>query len=59
MHDNAEYFSIRGIITQVKQENLAYPACRGDGCNKKVTLQNNGKWHCEKCDQSCDQPEYR
>jgi len=58
MHDNAEYFSVRGIITQIKQDNIAYPACRGDGCNKKVNLQSD-VWYCEKCNQSWDKPEYR
>jgi replication factor A1 len=58
MHDSADYFSIRGIITQIKQDNVAYPACRGDGCNKKVNPQSDA-WYCEKCNQSWDKPEYR
>ena len=50
------YFSARGTIMHIKQENIAYPAC--PSCNKKVFEQHDG-WRCEKCDRSHPQPEYR
>lgn len=50
------YFSTRGTIMHIKQENVAYPAC--PGCNKKVFEQHDG-WRCEKCERSHEKPEYR
>ncbi|KAJ3541514.1 hypothetical protein NM688_g6073 [Phlebia brevispora] len=59
MHgDKAEYFSARGTIMHVRPENLAYPACQTQGCNKKVIEQHDG-WRCERCDRSWDKPSYR
>ncbi|KAK7694058.1 hypothetical protein QCA50_003634 [Cerrena zonata] len=50
------YFSTRGTIMHIKQENVAYPAC--PTCNKKVFEQHDG-WRCEKCERSHEKPEYR
>ncbi|KAJ1931440.1 Replication factor A protein 1 [Kickxella alabastrina] len=39
---------------------MAYPACPGEGCNKKITEdQSSGQWRCEKCQRSYPAPEYR
>lgn len=56
--DKPEYFTSRATILSIKSENIAYPACRGENCNKKVTDSGSG-WFCEKCNQSWDKPEYR
>ena len=56
--DKPEYFSARGTIMHVRSENLAYPACRTDGCSKKVIEQHDG-WRCEKCEKTWDKPSYR
>jgi replication factor A1 len=57
--DKADYFSLRATVVHLKQDNLYYPACGSENCNKKVTLDGNGSWRCEKCDQSFDKPNYR
>lgn len=56
--DKPDYFSARVIITLIKTENLSYPACPSEGCNKKVTEVVDG-WKCEKCERTYDRPEYR
>lgn len=56
--DTADYFTARATIISIKHENIAYPACKSDSCNKKVVDAGNG-YHCEKCDKTWDQPEYR
>ena len=59
MHgDKPEYFAARGTVMHVKAENLAYPACHTEKCNKKVIEQHDG-WRCEKCDRSWEKPSYR
>jgi len=56
--DTADYFTARATIISIKHENIAYAACKGENCNKKVTDTGNG-WRCEKCDQTWDKAEYR
>ncbi|ORX64153.1 replication factor-a protein [Basidiobolus meristosporus CBS 931.73] len=58
MGDKPDYFLAKGTVVFLKQENLAYPACPSDSCNKKVT-EDAGGWRCEKCNRSYDAPEYR
>ena len=57
--DKADYFNMRATIVHLKQDNLYYPACPSENCNKKVNLEGNNLWRCEKCDRSFDAPEYR
>ena len=59
MTDTADYFSTKATIIYVKQENVAYPACLSEGCNKKVVESDSGVWRCEKCDKNHDRPEWR
>ncbi|PCH37707.1 replication factor-a protein, partial [Wolfiporia cocos MD-104 SS10] len=56
--DQAETFFARGTIMHIKADNIAYPACRSENCNKKVFEGGDG-WRCEKCDRSWDKPQYR
>lgn len=56
--EKAEYFSIRATVMNVKPENIAYPACPSQTCNKKVTEEGN-VWRCEKCEKTYPAPEYR
>ncbi|KAF9227715.1 replication factor-A protein 1 [Gyrodon lividus] len=58
MSDKADFFSARATVMHIKSENIAYPACPAQGCNKKVTEVNDG-WRCEKCEKTFDRPEYR
>lgn len=59
MTENADYFSTKATIIYVKQDNLAYPACLTEGCNKKVIEVDPGEWRCEKCNLTHPKPEYR
>jgi replication factor A1 len=59
MSESTDYFSTKATIVYVKRENVSYPACLNDGCNKKVTDMGDGTWRCEKCDQTHQKPEYR
>ncbi|KAH8117078.1 replication factor-a protein [Phellopilus nigrolimitatus] len=58
MGDTPENFSCRATIVHIKADNLSYPACPSDQCNKKVVETGEG-WKCEKCDRSYSSPEYR
>ncbi|KAI0317460.1 replication factor-a protein [Amylostereum chailletii] len=58
MSDNPEYFSTRATIMSIKPDNLWYPACPSESCNKKVVESHDG-WRCEKCDRSYEKPQYR
>lgn len=59
MSDDTDLFSIKATIIYVKQENIAYPACLTEKCNKKVIEVSEGEWRCEKCDKTWDRPDYR
>ncbi|TFK54656.1 replication factor-a protein [Heliocybe sulcata] len=56
--DKADYFSCRATIMHIKGDNISYPACPTEGCNKKV-VDIGGQWRCEKCDRSFERPEHR
>ena len=53
-----EFSSCRATIVHIKTDNLAYPACKSEGCSKKVTETGEG-WSCEKCNRSWEAPQYR
>jgi replication factor A1 len=59
MGENTDWFSIKATILYVKKDNVSYPACQTEGCNKKVVEINPGEWRCEKCDKAWDRPEHR
>lgn len=59
MGENTDWFSIKATILYVKKDNVAYPACQTEACNKKVVEINPGEWRCEKCDKTWDRPDYR
>ncbi|KAI8818562.1 uncharacterized protein EV422DRAFT_537495 [Fimicolochytrium jonesii] len=56
--EKPDYFMIRGTVMFIKNENISYPACQSESCNKKVTDIGNG-WRCEKCDKTWPAPSYR
>ncbi|EIW60181.1 replication factor-a protein [Trametes versicolor FP-101664 SS1] len=58
MSDKVDTFSSRATIMHIKGDNIAYPACPSQGCNKKVVLMGDS-WRCENCDKSYPQPEHR
>src|SRR5262249_34584911 len=57
--EKPDYFSCRVTITFGKTDkDMWYPACKSDGCSKKVTDYGDG-WMCEKCSKKWDEPDYR
>ncbi|EKM55320.1 uncharacterized protein PHACADRAFT_255854 [Phanerochaete carnosa HHB-10118-sp] len=56
--DKPDFFSAHATIMHIKSDNIAYPACQNQGCNKKVIEQHDG-WRCEKCDKVFERPSYR
>lgn len=59
MGENTDWFTVKATIIYVKQDNIAYPACLTEGCNKKTVEFDPGQWRCEKCQKTWDRPEYR
>ncbi len=57
--EDTDYFSLKATIVYIKADNFCYPACRSEGCNKKVTDMGDGTWRCEKCNINHDRPSYR
>ncbi|OMH81163.1 Replication factor A protein 1 [Zancudomyces culisetae] len=58
--DKPDYFTIDANIIFIKSENLAYPACPSESCNKKVVLDSSSQlWHCEQCQKGFPSPKYR
>lgn len=57
--ETPDYFNVRGTIVFVKGDNLSYPACPTDRCNKKVVKEDDNAWRCEKCEKVHEAPEYR
>jgi replication factor A1 len=54
--EKADWFTMKAVVVYVKPDTLFYTACPGEGCSKKVNMEN-GEWRCEKCDRSypdCD-----
>lgn len=59
MSENPDYFSLKATIIYIKKENVCYPACLSERCNKKVTELDPGQWRCEHCDKTHPRPDYR
>ncbi|KAL0946802.1 hypothetical protein HGRIS_012973 [Hohenbuehelia grisea] len=53
-----DHFSTRATIMHIKSENISYPACPTERCNKKV-IQDGDGWRCESCNQTYPNPEHR
>lgn len=58
MGQDPDYFTTKATIVYIKQDNLYYPACMGENCNKKVVSVDGG-WRCERCDVTYPKPQYR
>ncbi|QDS71633.1 hypothetical protein FKW77_007381 [Venturia effusa] len=57
--EKPDYFNVKGTVVYIRQENIYYPACASEDCNKKVVEVDPGSWRCEKCDRSFPKPQYR
>ncbi|BGP13947.1 hypothetical protein JCM10213_005531 [Rhodosporidiobolus nylandii] len=59
MSERPDFFATRATITYIKGDNLSYPACPTERCNKKMNQEGEGMWRCEKCEQVYEAPQYR
>ncbi|XVF13750.1 hypothetical protein REPUB_Repub08aG0234500 [Reevesia pubescens] len=61
--EKPDWITVVATIAYIKLDSFCYTACpiiNGDRqCNKKVTNNGDGKWWCDKCDRSVDEPDYR
>ncbi|KAH9606522.1 hypothetical protein KSS87_018912, partial [Heliosperma pusillum] len=61
--EKPDWITVCAALSFMKMDNFCYTACPlqiGDRqCNKKVTNSGDGKWQCERCDQSVDECDYR
>ncbi|CAL5359421.1 hypothetical protein CsSME_00049574 [Camellia sinensis var. sinensis] len=61
--EKPDWITVSAAISFMKVDNFCYTACPimiGDRqCNKKVTNNGDGKWRCDRCDQSVDECDYR
>lgn len=61
--EKPDWIIVSATLTFIKVDNFCYTACPimiGDRqCNKKVTNNGDGKWRCDRCDQSVDECDYR
>ncbi|ANB11209.1 replication factor A subunit protein RFA1 [Sugiyamaella lignohabitans] len=59
MTDQTDYFTIKGTISYIRNENMWYPSCTNADCNKKVIQDTTDEWRCEKCNITIAEPNYR
>ncbi|KAI5821081.1 hypothetical protein BZA77DRAFT_298669 [Pyronema omphalodes] len=59
MNDQPDYFTTKATITYIKHDNVSYPACLTEGCNKKVVKYDDQSWRCEKCNVTHPKAQYR
>ncbi|KAG6577754.1 Replication protein A 70 kDa DNA-binding subunit C, partial [Cucurbita argyrosperma subsp. sororia] len=61
--EKPDWITVSATVSFVKVDNFCYTACPimiGDRqCSKKVTNNGDGKWRCDRCDQSVDECDYR
>lgn len=57
--EKPDYFNLRGTVVYIRDENIAYPACPTEGCNKKLIEEGAQSWRCEKCQKTFERPNYR
>ncbi|KAF0924124.1 hypothetical protein E2562_008441 [Oryza meyeriana var. granulata] len=62
--EKPDWISVKAAISHVVTDNFYYPACpkilsSGKQCNKKVINNGDGMWHCDRCDESSQNCEYR
>ncbi|KAI3812507.1 hypothetical protein L1987_17217 [Smallanthus sonchifolius] len=62
-NEKPDWITVSATISFIKVENFYYTACPimfGERkCSKKVTNNGDGKWQCDRCDQTVDQCDYR
>jgi replication factor A1 len=59
MSEKPDYFTVKASLYYIKKDGLTYPSCTQENCIKKVIVETDGQWRCEKCQVSMPQPNYR
>lgn len=58
--DNSlEYATIQATVIYVKEDGLYYDACPSENCSKKVSMEDNGLYRCEKCNYTFEKCNHR
>ncbi|KAK6947315.1 Replication factor A, C-terminal [Dillenia turbinata] len=61
--EKPDWIMVGATVSYIKVDNFCYTACPvmiGDRqCNKKVINNGDGKWQCDRCNQSVDDCDYR
>ncbi|XP_027082062.2 replication protein A 70 kDa DNA-binding subunit A-like [Coffea arabica] len=61
--EKPDWITVCATLSFIKLDNFCYTACPnriGDRqCNKKVTNNGDGRWKCDRCDQTFDECDYR
>ncbi|KAG0481738.1 hypothetical protein HPP92_012596 [Vanilla planifolia] len=61
--EKPDWITVKATVSFIKLDNFCYTACPlmiGDRqCNKKVNNNGDGMWHCDRCDQSFPECDYR
>ncbi|XP_038058946.1 replication protein A 70 kDa DNA-binding subunit-like isoform X3 [Patiria miniata] len=57
--EKPDYFTTKGTIIFMRKENSMYMACPSSECNKKVSDNGDGSYHCEKCGKDYPDFQYR
>ncbi|KAF6982814.1 hypothetical protein CFC21_001155 [Triticum aestivum] len=61
--DQPDWVTVEATISHINTDKFSYPACtrevNGKRCNRKVTNNGDGMWHCPKCQQSSQNCEHR
>uniref|UniRef100_I1PRT8 Replication protein A subunit n=2 Tax=Oryza glaberrima TaxID=4538 RepID=I1PRT8_ORYGL len=62
--EKPDWITVKAAISHVTTESFCYPACPkllpvGRQCNKKAINNGDGMWHCDRCDESFQNPAYR
>ncbi|AFM99153.1 replication factor A protein 1 [Encephalitozoon hellem ATCC 50504] len=53
------YSTIQGTVMFLKEDALWYASCKGEGCNKKVMIEEGGNYRCERCNMTYEDCNYR
>lgn len=46
---NIEYATVKASIMFIKEDTMTYQSCVGENCNKKVIMEDNGNYRCDRC----------
>ncbi|KAI0527676.1 hypothetical protein KFK09_003281 [Dendrobium nobile] len=61
--EKPDWITVKATVSFLKADNFCYTACplmvSDRQCNKKVNNNGDGTWHCDRCDKSFSECDYR